>query len=94
MLLSAPSPPWVIEVFRWTFHNILFVKLGKCGIDEWMLRWIENWLTVRAQRVVISGVESIWRVVSGSVPQWSVLDLVLFNISSSDIAEERRVYPH
>ena len=35
-------------------HNILIVKLRKCGIDEWTVRWIENWLTGRAQRVVSS----------------------------------------
>ena len=39
-------------------HNILMMKLRKCGIDEWTLRWTENWLTGRAQRVVISGIES------------------------------------
>jgi len=38
--------------------NILVGKLRKCGIDKWTVRWIENWLTGRAQRVVISGTES------------------------------------
>jgi len=32
----------------------LLGKLSKCGIDEWTVRWIENWLTGRAQRVMIS----------------------------------------
>ena len=26
-------------------HNTLITKLRKCGIDEWMVRWVENWLT-------------------------------------------------
>lgn len=26
-------------------HNILVMKLRKCGIDEWIVRWIENWMT-------------------------------------------------
>ena len=46
------------KVFVTVFHNILVMKLRKCGIDEWMVRWTENWLTDRAQRVVISSAES------------------------------------
>ena len=30
-------------------HDTLAVKLRKCGIDEWTLRWIDNWLTDIAQ---------------------------------------------
>ena len=36
-------------------HNILLGKLRKSGQDEWSVRWIENWLNGRAQRVFISG---------------------------------------
>ena len=42
-------------------HNILITKLRKCGINEWTVRWVENWLTGRAQRVVVGGAESGWR---------------------------------
>ena len=42
------------KVFDTAFLNIHIDKLRKCGIDEWTVRWIENWLTGRAQRVVIS----------------------------------------
>ncbi|PKU38533.1 rna-directed dna polymerase from mobile element jockey- hypothetical protein [Limosa lapponica baueri] len=38
--------------------NILLGKLRKCGLDEKTARWIENWLSGRAQRVVISSTES------------------------------------
>jgi len=65
-------------------HNILVTKLRKCATDEWMMRWTENWLTGRAQRIVISGRESGWRLVPGSVPQGLVLGLVLFIISNQD----------
>lgn len=26
-------------------HNIFVMKLRKCGIENWMVRWIGNWLT-------------------------------------------------
>lgn len=31
------------------------MKPRKCVIGEWMVRWIDSWLTGKAQRVVISG---------------------------------------
>ena len=30
--------------FVTVFHNVLVMKLIKCGIDEWMVRCIETWL--------------------------------------------------
>jgi len=42
------------KAFDTMSHNILVMKLRKCEIDEWMVRRIDNWLTGKAQRVVIS----------------------------------------
>lgn len=67
-------------------HNILIGKLSKCELNDWTMRWMENQLNSRSQRVVMNGTEFGWRPVSTDVPQGAVLDQVLFNlfISYSD----------
>ena len=56
------------NAFDTVSHNILLGKLRKYGLDEWSVKWIEDWLNGRTQMVVISRAESSWRPVTGSVP--------------------------
>lgn len=58
--------------FDTAFHDILIGKLRSCKLYEWMVRWVENWLNDRLQRVVISDRESYRRsVASDSSVTWT-----------------------
>jgi len=61
------------KAFDTVSHNILPGKLRKCGLDEWSVRWTENWLNGRTQRTVISSAESGWRPVMSGVPRGQYL---------------------
>lgn len=63
----------------------LLFKLESCGINGNMLKWIDNYLYDRVQRVVLDGFHSNFRPITGGIPQGSVLGPFLFLLYINDI---------
>ena len=55
------------KAFDTVSHNILEGKIRKSRKDEQTVKWIENWLTGRVQKVVMCGAGSSWSPVTSSV---------------------------
>ena len=69
-------------------HQRLLLKLKAHGIGNYVINWIEKWLTHRRHRVIVGGDISNWKSVLSGVPQGSVLGPILFLIYTNYLEDD------
>ena len=77
----------VSKAFDKVWHEGLLYKLSSIGICGHLLRWFQDYLSKRQQRVLVRGQTSDWGTIEAGVPQGSVLGLLLFLIYVNDMVK-------
>jgi len=75
----------ISKAFDRVWHTGLIHKLKQSGISGNLLKWYQNYLYAREQKVTINGSNSNWLPIMTGVPQFSILVHLLFIIFINDI---------
>ena len=90
--MDEESPVDVVYLdFEKAFDKVpyqrLILKLKLHGMGNSIINWIEQWLTVRRQRVLVDGEVSRWKSVLSGVSQGSVLVPMLLLVYIDDLED-------
>ena len=74
------------KAFDCVQHSLLVKKLKNLNLDDITVKWLENYLTNRQQKVRANGYESAPLNVEQGVPQGSIVGPLMYIIYANDIA--------
>ena len=75
------------KAFDRVWHKGALFKLQRAGITGTLLKWFENYLNGRKQRVVINGKNSDFNTIQAGVPQGSILGPLIFLLYIDNLTE-------